>query len=541
MKRSISFVCLLFVFAVFLFGAENDHFRTRNGLSRLDGVALPFFDNFEDGNLNSWAINDVEVTASTQNPKNGSYSMKLYDRTTSTKGTGVKLVLNTTSSRVGFEFWEWTNDFGWNGGSVYEISTTRVYTSGWGFNFGASVYTDNNWQYVKTQDKSRWAYGNLWQTNAVDFPVAVPAREYSWHKIKIEIYGPEGKAKFWFDGRYKGELRITPTNQPLKYFNHFISWSVPTTCINYIDDFKAYEIGGVIKKPNWILKSPLAKPSSRWGHAMAYDEARRQVVMFGGYVQGSGDSNETWVWNGANWIKKNPSSKPSPRIAPAMAYDTVRRQVILFGGRVSGGTNSETWVWNGSNWTRIFPGNMPSPRYSHSMAYDEARSQVVLFGGWITGLNNETWIWNGSNWSQIYPLNKPNPRYTYAMAYDRSRGKIILFGGYTGGSGNGETWEWNGNNWTQLFPNSEPSPRYAHAMAYDAVRRQVLLFGGWASDYDNETWEWNGRNWILMNTNSKPGSREGHAMAFDDARQQVVLFGGTVSGGGQSNETWVWK
>ena len=218
-----------------------DDFRTYE-IGGKKGVALPFFDNFEDGNLNGWTVTDVEVTASTQRPKNGNYSMKLYDRTTSTTGTGVKLMMNTTSPRIGVEFWEWTNDFGWNGGSSYELTTTTAPYSGWSLNFGATCYTDSNWQYVDTQDKSRWAYGNLWETDAVDFPLPVRARAGSWHKIKIEVYGPEGKARFWFDGQYKGEILVTPTTRPLKYFNHGISWSSPTTCINYIDDFRAYEI-----------------------------------------------------------------------------------------------------------------------------------------------------------------------------------------------------------------------------------------------------------------------------------------------------------
>jgi hypothetical protein len=42
---------------------------------------------------------------------------------------------------------------------------------------------------------------------------------------------------------------------------------------------------------------------------MAYDAARGQVVLFGGY-DGSGYLNDTWVWDGTNWVQKFPATVP---------------------------------------------------------------------------------------------------------------------------------------------------------------------------------------------------------------------------------------
>ena len=81
---------------------------------------------------------------------------------------------------------------------------------------------------------------------------------------------------------------------------------------------------------NWD-KVTCPNPTARSRHAVAYDAARGQVVLFGG-SGGSGFLNETWVWDGTAWVQKFPATKPSGRNDFAMAYDAARGQVVLFGG-----------------------------------------------------------------------------------------------------------------------------------------------------------------------------------------------------------------
>jgi len=58
---------------------------------------------------------------------------------------------------------------------------------------------------------------------------------------------------------------------------------------------------------------------------------------------------DTWVWNGAHWIRKTPPTSPPPRFGHAMAYDTARREVVLFGGLLaSGAGNADTPIVLGS-------------------------------------------------------------------------------------------------------------------------------------------------------------------------------------------------
>ncbi len=298
-------------------------------------------------------------------------------------------------------------------------------------------------------------------------------------------------------------------------------------------------VGATTPEPNWTQKSPANSPPPRGSHAMAFDAARGQVVLFGGWGPVNSVRNDTWVWDGTNWTQKSPANSPTARIYHAMAYDAARGQVVLFGGDVFPGPLSDTWVWDGTNWTQKSPANSPTNRWKPAMAYDAARGQVVLFGGGYSGGLNDTWVWDGTNWTQKSPTNSPPPLWNSAMAYDAARGQMVLFGGQIGGSFRNDTWVWDGTNWTQKSPVNSPPPRGYHAMAYDTARGQVVLNGGGDdSGIRNDTWVWDGTNWTQKNPANNPPPQYRSAMAYDTAHGQVVLFGGAY--GNSGNDTWVW-
>ena len=133
---------------------------------------------------------------------------------------------------------------------------------------------------------------------------------------------------------------------------------------------------------------------------MAYDETRRQIVLFGGLSLPAGTNpNDTWVWDGTNWSELSPATSPSARAYTGMVYDAARGGLVLFGGEnTSGGHLNDTWVWDGTTWTqRAVSG--PSPRAPSTMACDVARGVTVLFGGYDGGINGETWEWDGTAWT----------------------------------------------------------------------------------------------------------------------------------------------
>lgn len=139
-------------------------------------------------------------------------------------------------------------------------------------------------------------------------------------------------------------------------------------------------------------------PSARAFHAMAYDAERRRVVLYGGSGN-LGLVGETWEWDGVAWAQPSagPGPTPGPRNGHAMAYDAARRRIVLFGGSTpSASFNDDTWEWSGYAWTRLAV-PAPSPRYGHAMVWDTAGAAVTLFGG-RTGNGTyeaDTWTWSG--------------------------------------------------------------------------------------------------------------------------------------------------
>jgi hypothetical protein len=115
--------------------------------------------------------------------------------------------------------------------------------------------------------------------------------------------------------------------------------------------------------------------------------------------------DDLWEWDGVRWHQVDVTGeRPGPRHSFALAYNEVRREVVLFGGL---GANEEalgdTWLWNGGQWRRV-EGDGPSPRFDTYMAYDVERGVSVLFGG-ISGdaensLLGDTWEWDGSRWTR---------------------------------------------------------------------------------------------------------------------------------------------
>ena len=109
------------------------------------------------------------------------------------------------------------------------------------------------------------------------------------------------------------------------------------------------------------------------------------------------------------WTQKFPQHSPPAQSAHAMVYDSAHGQAVMF-------SLNDTWLWDGSNWTPVPPIG-PSGRYGHAMAYDSAHSEVVLFGG--ADANNasvptvlgDTWIWDGSKWTQKFPQTSSPPRF----------------------------------------------------------------------------------------------------------------------------------
>jgi hypothetical protein len=286
----------------------------------------------------------------------------------------------------------------------------------------------------------------------------------------------------------------------------------------------------------WVQLFPASSPVPTPGAfaqntSMAYDQARQQIVFFGGPYNGSGAGNQTWVWDGSTWTQKFPATLPPGRYSPGLAYDAIHQQVVMFGGATATATLTDTWVWDGTNWTQKAVG-LPGPvgRINHGMAFDG--QQIMMFGGWDAGfagfvIYGDTWVWDGNKWTQKMPATSPSSRSDFGMAYDAARNQVVVFSGYDAGTN--DTWLWNGSTstWTQAHPVSSP-PAGWNVMAWDSVHQQMIVVTEpyYSGSGATQTWFWDGANWAQKVLAVQPSSRFAAAMAFDAARQQMILFGG---------------
>jgi hypothetical protein len=278
---------------------------------------------------------------------------------------------------------------------------------------------------------------------------------------------------------------------------------------------------------------------------MAYDDDQAVVVLFGGADERQVLA-DLWAWNGEEW-RCLADGGPPPRTFPALAYDGARKSLILFGGnRVLFGGPEETntflddlWSWDGRAWQRIQTPTPPA-RAEASMAYDSDRQRLVLFGGYRNEDGErirlgDTWEWDGRRWEHLDAAG-PAPRNGAALAYDVQRKRVVLFGG-SGASG--ETWEWDGHVWERNRA-AAPAGRFNSAMAYDGARGALIRFGGWTGGTRvGDTWSYDGTRWTRVALDG-PDGRNHTSMAYDSRREVIVLFGGH-DGERVFGDTWVWN
>jgi modification target Cys-rich repeat protein len=307
----------------------------------------------------------------------------------------------------------------------------------------------------------------------------------------------------------------------------------------------------------------LSWPPAVHAGAMAYDSSRKRVVMFGG---STAPGNATWEWDGdaGAWELRQQmaGARPSRRYGHALAYDASRGKVVMVGGiDESGGSNPEVWEWDGTaeTWTMKGPGPNPS-RWGHAMAYHAGLHRIVLFGGSYRhptlgdGDLFDIWEYDGAadSWvNKTYPLPPawPRARRGHALCYDTARAVTVLYGGevqvLSGPAA--DLWEWDST--TNLFtdrtppslPPRWPGPRAWHGMAYTGGK--VLLYGGALPNF----WEWDGEagTWRDLSPpvpGAWPPPRERNPLAWDGDRRVLVLSGGTMMvGSNVLADLWEWS
>jgi N-acetylneuraminic acid mutarotase len=293
-------------------------------------------------------------------------------------------------------------------------------------------------------------------------------------------------------------------------------------------------------------------PRDRTMHAMVFDSANQKFILFGGswdtLTSGFQHLDDTWAYNYNNnlWTELAPATRPSARDAHAMVYDSAANQTILFGGGPT-----ETWIFRSSSntWTQKLTGTSPPSLYNHAMVYDPVNQKVILFGGLNNQINDEFWEYDPATniWTELNPSTKPEARYGHTMVYDSANQKIILFGGNSAEGYRDDTWvyDYTNNTWTELNPTIHPSPRYWHSMIYDTISQKGILFGGFGGSLLSETWTYDyiTNSWEILSTSGSPSARTCPTFVYDSINDKGILFGGYVDNGDSSvtfGDLWVY-
>ena len=280
--------------------------------------------------------------------------------------------------------------------------------------------------------------------------------------------------------------------------------------------------------PSWKYLDFHSLPLPGFVFSLVLNPINDVAILFGGYNSTIGQLDDLWMTDGFEWIQFQTPHSPSGRSVSSMAYDEARQEAVLFGGYDGVNILGDTWSFDGVDWTQQNPTQSPPPRAHACMAYDPDRNLTILFGGeeYMEPLD-DVWVWDSASWQQQFPAHLPPPKFGANMVYDRVRQVMLLFGGAAGGGLHDDTWIWDGTDWTEQQPAHRPAGRADFGMAYDEDKQLVILYGGQASPpVPTDTWAWDGIDWEQLQTFQTPPEALSYMarLVYMPALQTVMLF-----------------
>ena len=305
-------------------------------------------------------------------------------------------------------------------------------------------------------------FNDLWQYNGTD-----------WSALKVDLAPPP---------RSSACLAYNPTDDSLVLFGG------QNKAHGMLADTWRFELSSKTWSPVETEKIPAARQDA----GFVFDQAARTLTMIGGY-DGRRDLADVWVFDGANWERID-SRTPVARAYFAIAYDRAKEQTVLFGGYGLESLNAQkpdgdpadspppgTWEFDGNTWKQIPTATHPSAELSYGMAYDPKRRLVVLFGGYnlIKGELAETWVFDGKAWRWIPAPTHPGERTNPSLIYDPQRKKVLCYGGYHPEKGAlGDLWAFDGKTWSKL-PVACPVSNFTGGtgLVYDSNRKVFYYYG----------------------------------------------------------------
>jgi galactose oxidase-like protein/Kelch motif protein len=300
--------------------------------------------------------------------------------------------------------------------------------------------------------------------------------------------------------------------------------------------------------PTWSQAQVVGPgPGARGSASVAYDSARRRILLFGGWNGSAHD--DLWALSltgAASWtLLDGGGAVLGPRQGAGCAYDCDADRLFVVGGYDGTTTHNDLWSFplNLTGWQNLEPSTAwPDARHTHSAVFDVARGRFLISGGFVN-FPEAMDVWSltigaAASWTRFSPSGEAPPgRYGHGAVYDPTGDHMLIFGGAASGPRN-DVWRlsFSGGTptWSMLSPlGAAPSPRTESAVVFDPARRRMLVIGGWdGSISTNDVWALSldaTPTWTeLSPSGSPPPSRFGHSAVYDPARDRIVIFGGTA-------------
>lgn len=389
------------------------------------------------------------------------------------------------------------------------------------------------------------------------------------------LFGGSGGADTWsWDGARWTQLFPADAPAPGSWEGVFDARRGRLLLAGASSAFETWEWSG----QTWLQRRPARSPPVSRNLALAYDERRGRVVLFGGFrfvFPHFGD--ETWEWDGVTWSRASPALAPPPRDSATLFFDGQR--VILFGGWNGQSALDDVWAWDGQAWESLEPSARPPATARATAVYDPVRRRTLLVGGFdsLGVRQTRSWEWDGATFAEVSgpglggriagswdpvraqavlldgksgatwegragalslvapaPL-RPAERVQAGWAFDPVAGNSLLFGGVGGGSSGSQhpdTWAWDGQRWSLLADAGPMAP----LTAIDPLSGRPLALG--VLDAGVALFRWDGRTWTQIDAGTAPSARVDAALTTDARRQRVVLFGGAGAPGQSFADTW---
>jgi hypothetical protein len=123
---------------------------------------------------------------------------------------------------------------------------------------------------------------------------------------------------------------------------------------SYLND--TWEWDGI----RWI-RIDVNAPPARTRHRMAFDTKRGVVVLYGGararppgQTTGFNVLSDVWEFDGIAWRAIPAATGPGKRFMHAMTFDDARHETLLFGGSDGTLDFDDLWAWDGTQWVRRY-------------------------------------------------------------------------------------------------------------------------------------------------------------------------------------------